>query len=287
MIKKIYSYLKRTCDVLLGPFIGFYVEKNKELISLYYYTGTKNVGDVLNVYLIEKVSNLKVVRRRSGIYTNLVAIGSVMHMANKNSYIWGTGFISPKHLPKSLDLDKIKAVRGRETLRLLKENYSYKNENIALGDPAVLLPLFFNFKVDKKFKLGIIPHYVDYQRICSDIGDRGDIKIINVKQEPETFVKDILECEAIVSSSLHGLIFSDAYQIPNKWVIFSNKLVGGRFKFTDYYSTTDSPNEDAVVSSNKESTIRLIENFDNLTKVKKFIYCKEKLINSFPFLKST
>jgi len=31
------------------------------------------------------------------------------------------------------------------------------------------------------------------------------------------------------------LIAADAYGIPSRWLMLSNKLVGGEFKFQDYY----------------------------------------------------
>jgi pyruvyltransferase len=52
-----------------------------------------------------------------------------------------------------------------------------------------------------------------------------------------------LECEKIISSSLHGLIISDAYGIPNARVNVSNKLFGGDFKFIDYYKSVDRGND--------------------------------------------
>ncbi len=50
-------------------------------------------------------------------------------------------------------------------------------------------------------------------------------------------IDKINQCENIMSSSLHGLILADAYQIPSLRFRFKkNDIVGGDFKFDDYYS---------------------------------------------------
>ena len=55
-------------------------------------------------------------------------------------------------------------------------------------------------------------------------------------EEVYNIINQIKECEIIISSSLHGLILADAYEKPSLRFNYSNKLVGGDFKFEDYYS---------------------------------------------------
>ena len=52
-------------------------------------------------------------------------------------------------------------------------------------------------------------------------------------------IDQICSCECILSSSLHGLIASDAYQVPNCWIELSGKISGGYFKYLDYASSVD------------------------------------------------
>ena len=52
-------------------------------------------------------------------------------------------------------------------------------------------------------------------------------------------MKGICSCEKILSSSLHGLIVSDAYQIPNCWIELTGKISGGHFKYYDYASSVN------------------------------------------------
>ena len=49
-------------------------------------------------------------------------------------------------------------------------------------------------------------------------------------------IDEIKKCECVISSSLHGLIISDAYGIANVRVKFSDSIKGGDFKYKDYYS---------------------------------------------------
>lgn len=276
------DYFSRKLKKTFGTAIDFYAFRKETCLSLYYFDKEKNVGDILNPYLIKNIFKLKGIKRQKGNIPHLLAIGSVMHEAKINSYIWGTGFISRTDLPKKLDPKKIKALRGKESIKLLKEKYQYDLGDIALGDPGVLMPLAYKKERKGKYKLGIIPHYVDIDKIPSSLLSDPDIKIIDVQQDPEKFVDDIMECHAIFSSSLHGLILSDAYKIPNKWIVLSDRLVGGDFKFKDYYSTTSQPEEQCSLINDKDELLNLISEFNLHVSVKEFIYSRNKLINAFP-----
>jgi hypothetical protein len=49
-------------------------------------------------------------------------------------------------------------------------------------------------------------------------------------------LKSIDECECILSSSLHGIIFADSLSMPNCWVSLSEFKPAKKYKFNDYYS---------------------------------------------------
>lgn len=48
--------------------------------------------------------------------------------------------------------------------------------------------------------------------------------------------EQIGSCEYVLSSSLHGLIISDSFGIPNLHIKVTNNMRGDGFKFEDYYS---------------------------------------------------
>jgi hypothetical protein len=62
------------------------------------------------------------------------------------------------------------------------------------------------------------------------------IHVIQIKNRLFRIMDQLVQCQFVLSSSLHGLIFADSYGIPNAHVILSNgKVMGGTFKFDDYY----------------------------------------------------
>ena len=132
---------------------------------------------------------------------------------------------------------KILSVRGPLTRnRLLKGGCECPE---SYGDIGLILPFFYNPSIEKKFELGIIPHYVDYEKINNLYKDTDKIKIINITQPVEKVIDDILMCEKTISSSLHGIIASHAYNIKCMWVEISNLVAGNGFKFRDYYGSLD------------------------------------------------
>ena len=110
------------------------------------------------------------------------------------------------------------------------------------GDPALLMPLIYKPKVEKvKGRIGFIPHYKDVKdkdiiRLLNEGGKDAILIKVQKYSSWHDVIKQILSCEFIISSSLHGLILSDAYGIPNQWITLQKALPGGGFKFDDYYS---------------------------------------------------
>ena len=105
------------------------------------------------------------------------------------------------------------------------------------GDPVLLMPKIYNPLQSIKYDLGIIPHHIDENninllRIINN--SKIKVKIISLVTYPnwKSVIDDICECNFIVSSSLHGLILADAYNIPNSWVSFSDIYLGIISSFT-------------------------------------------------------
>jgi len=199
-----------------------------------------NFGDEITPLLVRTIFKRRVIWKDPS-ECDVAGIGSIIQGVSDRSggqhpvSIWGSGFI--EGLPRR-DFPNLTfyAVRGKLSLSQIKNAPA----EIALGDPALLLPLALKTKRTKKYKIGIIPHYVDAASPKLDrFRNNPDVLFIDVLQPVKKVIAQINTCELILSSSLHGLIVSDAYNIPNVWVPLSDQVYGGSYKFDDYYSVFD------------------------------------------------
>ena len=262
----------------------------KKLYINYY--PSKNFGDALNLTLTKLIlkklkKNYRVVRydgmtrvfrRKNPEDPVYLSIGSILSWANKDNVVWGPGFIKEGEKTSGIP-KKILAVRGPLTRqRLLDQGLDCPE---VYGDPALLLPKFYFPKVKKKYKLGLIPHYVDKDTaFLNKIRENRHILIIDINNKMQRVVKDILSCEKIASSSLHGVIVSDAYNIPSIWLEFSNKVLGKGFKFRDYFLSVKRQDQEPLVVTD-ETTLKDVE--DKFEKYNNPTIDLKKLIKACPF----
>ena len=156
----------------------------------------------------------------------------------------------------------------------------------SFGDPALLLPRYYSpFFQRKKYKLGIIPHVIDLDfDVINKIREtQTDILIIDLAHyEKWTDVIDqICSCEIIASSSLHGLIVSDAYNIPNCWITLSGKISGGLFKFYDYFSSVNRKDSEPIKI---EKISDLLQVYKQVSLWKSIEIDTDEIIKCCPFL---
>lgn len=202
-------------------------------VRAWWFSKIKNVGDLTGPYLIGKLTGKKVIKDIIGVKKHYLATGSILDQATSQSLIWGAGAIGSGRICMDLSMRNVFLLRGKLSLDEL--NHICKcNLSVPLADPAMLVSEYFWPKVSKQWNVGVVPHYSEYEWASRFFKSEG-IKIIDVRQDVEDFVREILSCEYILSSSLHGLILSDTYEIPNLWVKFSRRD-NDSFKFLDYYS---------------------------------------------------
>lgn len=255
----------------------FHGEKNPEIMEMmlldiqkYYYIDSiisdfkekwkvnpkKNWGDIISKYILECFSG-KFLKDENVFHydqngvmlqkdNKIVGVGSSMLFTKSNDYVWGTGCMdefSMGEIPK-----KVYAVRGPLTRNaLLRCGWDVPK---VYGDPALLFPKIYNPKIEKKYKFGLIPHYREFDTVEGlDVIrkiEKFGVKIVNITAGIYEFISELLECEFILSSSLHGLIASDAYRIPNHRVNITEAIIGGDFKYKDYFLSVQRNHEEST-----------------------------------------
>lgn len=221
---------------------------NQKNVNLIYFNGPMNgnFGDELSPYIVNNIidKNNYILKKRDHNMKdiNLVAIGSMIQAAKNDYHIWGSGILTDTYYKHFFDFRRLNvhAVRGPLTHNLLSKRIN--NIPQIYGDPALLCPEFY--KPDKILnytdKIGIVPHYCNYNAIDKIFKenklDKSNYVIIHPCGVCLDVVKKIISCKAIISNSLHGLIISDAYNVPNVWL--NTKIAQHNdFKFQDYFQS--------------------------------------------------
>ena len=276
----------------LANYVYCYVKSKGDMIVLNGWINMKfghiekrNFGDELSFYLLQELTGKSIVSYYNIFHKikaqDILFIGSLVEgFTTPNSVIWGSGAISGDKPLKNKPA-KVCAVRGKLTRQYLLDQGVECPE--VYGDPALLLPLVYKPNVKKKYKIGLIPHVIDLQNpLFLRLLDLDDnIKLISFCDYGDWYsvIDQINECECVISSSLHGLIISDAYKVPNLWVRVSDGIIGGNFKYHDYFSGVGRSIVDPVIL-NEDITIEFL-----LRKMKEYIpieYNPKSLINASP-----
>jgi pyruvyltransferase len=199
-----------------------------------------NLGDDINEVLIKSLTGKKIFFNNSLFcarhLTNYLCIGSIIEtQCNASSIIWGAGarnsnttFPAPK---------QVLAVRGPLTRNLLLQKGISCPE--IYGDPALLLPYIYIPNVQKRYAVGVIYHYRDenheYVNWLRKV-NFPSVAVFDMRHYSDyrKIIDKITSCDLILSASLHGLIFADAYKIPNVWIKIEDKTYDGDFKYLDY-----------------------------------------------------
>ena len=227
------------------------------MTRFFYYNQVENFGDAINPYLAERVFGLKTCWSAPGSAV-LCGVGSILHffLCRKHKlsgylsplfappvHVWTSGFVcepSAKYrLQRRLN---VHALRGRLSQAAV-ERLAGKKADVPLGDGGLLFSRLLEKRPAKRHALGIIPHVADagnpvFARLQEAVPHAA---IIDMRADPLLVLEQIAACDCVVSTAMHGLIAADSLGIPNRWIEVSDKVVGGGFKFRDYYSVFDVP----------------------------------------------
>ncbi len=175
-----------------------------------------------------------------------VATGSLLEQChNKAVTIWGTGCALPSYAHGRESMThpeaKILALRGNLSRTNIKDCWGEHFEEwippVVLGDPGLLVTDIVPKSEEEKVGTVYIAHYEDTDRMLKKYPNASNLQIVDVLSKgPLTQIHKIARAERIISSSLHGIIFADAYNIPRMWEWFPG-IQGDGFKFFDYQTT--------------------------------------------------
>lgn len=273
-------------------FVGIRISLVKNITGLQYFKERANFGDQLNIDLFSFFN--KSTQNDSCI---MLAIGSLLDsfLLKKRKrkrktpiIVYGTGFIKDKTKKDVFAYPlKVYACRGYNTLERLKQADDVQIvDNVVVADPGILVSKIFDTKeIKKKYKLGIIPHYVDKDSALLNKIKVTNSVVLDICEDPKILVKKIAECECIISSAMHGLIAADSLGIPNIRMIVTDKLTGGDYKFDDYYSAFGISNHNRINLNEQDVTdedLPFIISHYKITR-DKVAEMQKKLINIFPF----
>ncbi len=248
----------------------------------------QNFGDELTWFILENITGSKVkwvdlknrkwYHRRPIVHT---VCGSIIQYVDRRTWVWGNGILSNKDkIPPS----NYFAVRGKYSAEKVKQANLLK-QSPPLGDPALLLPRFYNPKLDSSRYIAVVPHYIDLPIVRAFVKSKS-IRIVDLTDRISKVLDDIIQAELIVSSSLHGIIVAHAYAKKVIQVKFSNQLHGDGIKFADYYSAVNIKEKNPPYIKNEKALLHLIKNAQTYqTTINPQIHSdlSERLLSAFPF----
>jgi pyruvyltransferase len=258
-------------------------QKKTNKMMLYYYPGDgQNFGDILGPYIARKIN--------ANIDDYAIMIGSILQISWPNPFVvWGPGIIGEDKSCRVPDVKKIKkvyAVRGPKTREVLLGQGIECPE--IYGDPALILPYLIPKpkKQTRKKVVGILPHWVDLDEIKNQSFSYNqneiDLKIIDIRSGIEEVIHQTTTCDVVITSSLHGLILGESYNIPTAFTQISKKLRGGTFKFEDYFESTG---RSLKMLDWKDASKRSLDNAIEFAESSEIPDIDiKKLVDAFPFV---
>jgi|SaaInlStandDraft_3_1057020.scaffolds.fasta_scaffold14341_2 pyruvyltransferase len=215
----------------------------------------------------------------------ILTCGSILQWySSSRAIIWGAGIIDNN--VELISAKKYLAVRGKYSEEKIKK-FNLK-EPVVYGDPALLLPRIYIPKIENKYRVGIIAHYIHYEDF-KKLNLPDDILLIKLNSPSvEEVVDDICSCEYTISTSLHGIIVSHAFNIKSLWYEVKNKpLSGDNIKFFDYFSSVDIPNYEPFSFEDSFDACSIVNNLVSNDKINHpkldLNIIQNKLINCAPF----
>jgi pyruvyltransferase len=198
-----------------------------------------NFGDIICPNILTEMTGEEIVF--SNKENCLVTIGSVaFYNFNNKRQFWGSGAIDTKQHNRFVKQNVYHAVRGPLTRkRIIKAGGECPE---VYGDPSMLLPIMFpkdKIRKTESREFTFLPHWQDLEIVKKYKSVKeSDVKIVDIMSGVDSVLSEIVSSNVLLTSSLHGLIVGESYGVPTLFVEVGRNLYGGKFKFHDYFNST-------------------------------------------------
>lgn len=213
---------------------------------VFWWDGKANFGDAAGPWLVEQMTGKSAINVRTTQAQGraLSSIGSLFQMMSHQQVdFWGSGMLyEPNEMQtrrlQNLESVNVHAVRGKISREVLMKKFGWDIPEV-YGDPALLFPRYLMPEQPREDnRIAFIPHRQHMKYFKSR--DLGNVTLLSVAEDLKDVVTSIATAGVCVSTSLHGIIFAQAYGTPWVWLnVQDDELKGGEFKFDDFFTTLD------------------------------------------------
>ena len=252
-----------------------------------------NFGDEITIDLLAKLFGIEA-EVVSMAEAELIGAGSILDLYSsqpwrrrirnyrswirwsRDLHVWGAGVLRQSSSISWPQRMHFHAVRGEFTAARAQL------KNVQLGDPGILVSRLVE-RPKRRSAVAFIPHWTEWN-YASKLDLPKSWVLVRPEQVALDAVRQIAASELIVSSSLHGLITADAFNIPSIWAEPEGPIHWDQtFKFGDYASSRGRPfNKPAKYGhllAMKGSELADL----STTSAKDMDEWQDELIKSFPF----
>lgn len=165
----------------------------------------QNFGDLLNPFLLERRLDKHVLEKH-----DVLGIGTILDNRfvrdRSNVVVFGSG-IGHGALPPNFSTFVPLLVRGPHTA------LEFGDVNLPQGDPGYLI----DFERRQASGGILVPHYKSNRRLPhSWLAKRTGLRVVDVRQAPETFLAEISSARYAYVEAMHAAIACEAMRIPWK-----------------------------------------------------------------------
>ena len=146
------SFITKLHRALCPNAFGINGKSKRDTVNLERWNFTENCGDYLSKVVVEWMLEQRGIPFNKKVKStkHLLAIGSVLGMGKFDATVWGSGIHRVESIHNILihkQVYDIRALRGPLTGSVMRQ---VSKECQIYGDPAILMPLIYKPKTDKK-----------------------------------------------------------------------------------------------------------------------------------------